>query len=304
MTREYELIRVNAFGNGLGLGNPCAVVLDAADLLDVTMQRIAHDLGLAETAFVTRLDGLSAAARYFTPALEIPLAGHPTLAVARALVETGRLENRSEPLVLSLELPAGLVEVEISSNGSVTRSTMAQRPPEFGRTYPADEVASAFGLEPSDLLPGAPAQIVSTGTPQLMVPLGSRAALDRARIVEELYRPLRAEGGFFSPHLFILEGYTEGGDTAARHLDVAPDVPEDPFTGSATGGMGAFLWRHGLIDTPRFRAQQGHSIGRPGIAEVEVVGPPDSIRTVRVSGDAVTVIRGRIRLETAEDEDE
>jgi len=301
MAREYEVIRVNAFGNGLGLGNPCAVVLDAADLPDVTMQRIAHDLGLAETAFVTRLEGLSAAARYFTPALEIPLAGHPTLAVARALVETGRLENRSEPLVLSLELPAGLVEVEISSRGSVTRSTMAQRPPEFGRTYPAEEVASAFGLEPSDLLPGAPAQIVSTGTPQLMVPLVSRVALERARIVEQLYRPLRTAGGFFSPHLFILEGYTEGGDTAARHLDVAPDVPEDPFTGSATGGMGAFLWHHGLIDSPRFCAEQGHSIGRPGRADVAVVGPPEKIQTVRVTGDAVTIVRGRLQMGETDD---
>ncbi len=296
MKRDYEYLRINAFGAGFGHGNPCAVLPDAGDLSTEQMQSIAHDLGLAETAFVTRFEGHSAAARYFTPASEIPLAGHPTLAVARALVDSGRLAASAEAVVLSLELPAGQVEVEITTRGDLTRSTMAQRKPEFGRRYRADEVVGAFGIDRSDLLPGVPVQIVSTGTPQLMLPLSSRASLDRAGIVEEVYRPLRDEGGFFSPHLFILEGFTAAGDTAARHLDVAPDVPEDPFTGSATGGMGAYLWHHGLIDSPTFRAEQGHAIGRPGLAEVEVVGPRTDIQTVKVSGDAVTIVRGRIEV--------
>ncbi len=71
---------------------------------------------------------------------------------------------------------------------------------------------------------------------------------------------------------------------------------EDPFTGSATGGMGAYLWRYGLITQPSFVAEQGHWMNRPGSATVEVIGPPESIDTVRVGGNAVTVLEGVLKL--------
>ena len=71
-----------------------------------------------------------------------------------------------------------------------------------------------------------------------------------------------------------------------------PNTMEDPFTGSATGGMAAYLWHYRLIQQPRFIAQQGQWLNRPGEAMVEIVGPPDDIETVKVGGEAVTVLRG------------
>jgi trans-2,3-dihydro-3-hydroxyanthranilate isomerase len=152
-----------------------------------------------------------------------------------------------------------------------------------------------FGLEPDDLLPDAPVQTVSTGTPQLMVPLRAHDALRRARVDVEKYARLREQSDFFSPHLFCLRG-VDNGSTFARHFGVPPDTPEDPFTGSATGGMAAYLWHHGLISKPTFLADQGHWMGRPGQAHVEVVGPPEDIQTVKVGGSAVTVLRGELTI--------
>ncbi|MBZ0300956.1 MAG: PhzF family phenazine biosynthesis protein, partial [Anaerolineae bacterium] len=103
-------------------------------------------------------------------------------------------------------------------------------------------------------------------------------------------------GDFFSPHLFCLEGVTATGRTFARHFGTPPDTLEDPFTGSATGGMAAYLWHYGLIDTPSFWAEQGHWMQRPGVGYAEVVGPPDAIETVQVGGAAVTVLRGELML--------
>ena len=97
-------------------------------------------------------------------------------------------------------------------------------------------------------------------------------------------------------HMFCLPDDTGSNATFARHLDLPPDVYEDPFTGSATGAMGAFLWRYGLLEVPRFRAEQGHWMGRPGTAQVEVVGPPQAIETVKVAGTAVSVLHGTLRL--------
>jgi len=91
--------------------------------------------------------------------------------------------------------------------------------------------------------------------------------------------------------MFCLHGI-ERGATFARHFGVPPDIMEDPFTGSATGGMAAYLWQYGLTENPIFIAEQGYWMSRPGEGFVEVVGPPDDIQTVKVGGAAVTVFKG------------
>jgi trans-2,3-dihydro-3-hydroxyanthranilate isomerase len=139
-------------------------------------------------------------------------------------------------------------------------------------------------------------QNVSTGTPQLMVPLRSLEALRRARLDVAAYTSFRSHVDFFSPHLFCLTGVTPAGQTFARHFGTPPDTLEDPFTGSATGGMGAYLWHYGLIEAPAFTAEQGHWMNRPGQATVEVIGPADDIETVKVGGGAVTILRGELAL--------
>jgi trans-2,3-dihydro-3-hydroxyanthranilate isomerase len=254
-------------------------------------------MNLAETAFVIRSAVADLGARYFTPAEEIPLAGHPTIATIAALADAGRLALAGEITQISLELPAGVIPIAIHAEaGRVTRIVMSQLAPRFMARYEPAEVLPAFGLRAEDLLPGAPIQTVSTGTPQLMLPLRDHAALRRATVDAPALGALRARGDFFSPHLFCLGGATAAGRTFARQFGLPPDLPEDPFTGSATGGMAAYLWHYGLIDTPTWLAEQGHWLGRPGQATVEVVGPPDAISTVRVGGAAVVLIRGELQL--------
>lgn len=270
------------------------MVLDADGLAPAQMQCIAREINLSETAFVMASATADFRARYFTPAEEIPLAGHPTLATLRALMAAGRLPERAATIRLQLE--AGVVRVEIQPGDEGTRITMCQLPPRFLSEHDPEAVMPAFGLAAADLLPGARILTVSTGTPQLMVPLASKASLRRAGLRPEAYAELRLRSDFFSPHLFVLEGVTQRGATFSRHFGVPPDTMEDPFTGSATGGMGAYLWRERLIEAPAFVAEQGHWMGRPGEARVEVVGPRDAISGVRVGGYAVELMRGTIRV--------
>jgi trans-2,3-dihydro-3-hydroxyanthranilate isomerase len=129
-----------------------------------------------------------------------------------------------------------------------------------------------------------------------MIPLRSLETLARARMDFDAYNQFVREKDFSSPHLFCLQGATPEGDTFARHLSPPPDVYEDPFTGSATGGMAAYLWKYGLIDQPRFTAQQGHWIERPGQAHVEVIGSPTDIERVKVGGEAVLILKGELFL--------
>ena len=291
----YPLYQIDAFTTQPLQGNPCAVVFDA-DPLDVpTMQAIAREMNLSETAFVLKSDKADVRARYFTPAEEIPLAGHPTVATVFGLVETGRLKLISNHQTIQMELQAGIIPVEIvSENGQVQRIVMSQKKPQFMATFDAETVMPIFGLNAEDALPGAPIQIVSTGTPQLMIVVRDQEVLRRIKLNTPAYAELRQQTGFFSPHLFILGGVTTKGHTFARHFGVPPDTYEDPFTGSATGGMGAYLWHYGLIENPVFIAEQGHWMHRPGEATVQVIGPREDIETVKVGGPAVTVMRGEL----------
>ncbi len=293
----YPFLQVDAFTDRPLGGNPCAVLFDTDDLPAETMQAIAREMNLSETAFVRRSAVADVGARFFTPAEEIPLAGHPTLATLFALVETGRLALTGPKTTFSLELNVGPIPVEVYAGATgVEQVVMSQKRPQFREQYEAAAVLPLFGLEAGDAVPGLPLQVVSTGTPQLMVPLRSHDALRRACIDIARYPAFRNRAGFFSTHLFCLEGATPGGDTFARHFGTPPDVFEDPFTGSATGGMGAYLWHYGLLDSPTFIAEQGYWMGRPGRASVEVVGPPDAIETVRVGGQAVVIMRGEVML--------
>jgi len=294
---RYPMLQVDAFTDTPLGGNPCAVVFDADDLDDAARLAVAGEMNLSETAFVCRSQAADFGVRYYTPAEEIPLAGHPTIATVRALADTGRLHLHADLVTITLELKVGPIRVDIHSrNGKPERIIMTQKKPAFLRSYYAQEVLPLFGLQPSDALHGLPIQTVSTGTPQLMLPLRSPDALRRACLDIQAYAAFRAQADFFSPHLFCLGGATPAGATFARHFGIPPDLLEDPFTGSATGGMAAYLWHYGLIPQPRFTAEQGHWLGRPGQASVEVLGPPEDIQAVRVGGQAVTVLRGTLEI--------
>ena len=307
MARTFPFMLVDAFTDEPLSGNACAVVFDADDLDPATMQAVAREMNLSETSFVLRPTDPACAhfrARYFTPGEEIPLAGHPTIATGFALVDSGRLKLDAalDRTTIALELNVGPIRVDIvhsaTGRSGVAEVGMFQKTPEFRAEYAPETTAPIFGLTPADLLPGVPVQTVSTGTPQLMLAVKNHDALRRARLDPVAYDRLRQESGneFFSAHVFALGGATPKGDVFARHFTGPPASFEDPFTGSATGGMGAFLWHYGLLNGPRFVAEQGHWLGRPGAASVDVVGKRDAIETVRVAGPAVAVVRGEMTL--------
>ncbi|MBO2012616.1 PhzF family phenazine biosynthesis protein [Hymenobacter negativus] len=299
---QLPFLLVDAFTTQPLSGNPCAVVLDADNLPPVTRQRLAREFNQSETAFVNQAapDSLEFTVRFFTPAEEIPLAGHPTIATVAALLHAGRvaLPTSGTSLTLTLHLLHGPIRVDVlpATDQAPPLIWMTQRRPVFGALHAPEAVLPLFGLTPDDLLPGAPIQTVSTGTPQLMVLLRDHAALRRAHVADPVaLGRYRAESDFFSPHLFCLGGATPAGHTFARHFGTPPDVAEDPVTGSATGGMAAYLWHYGYLKSAEFLAEQGHDMGRAGTVQVRVSGPPEAIEAVQIGGTGVVVLEGSLR---------
>ncbi|GAC1579467.1 MAG: PhzF family phenazine biosynthesis protein [Candidatus Elarobacter sp.] len=292
MAREFRIVWVDAFTSTPLEGNACAVVLDARGLDDAMMQKIAKETNLSETSFVFPGDAdADFIVRYWTPIGEIPMAGHPTIATTHALREAGIIARDRE--TIALKMPAAVVPVTIRA-GATTTYAMSQMPPVFLATVPRADMAAALRLDEADLLEGTTPQTVSTGTPQLMIARASRDARDRAQ-PDRRALSARAGSDWFSVHVFA----RGEGDVAliARHFADFGDVTEDPFTGSATGGMAAYCARYGIVRERSYDVMQGMHVHRPGRAHVELGGdPPDAIGRIVVAGPAVTVMRATMTL--------
>ncbi len=295
---SYAFDWVDAFTDTPFGGNGCAVVHDAGDLDDATCTAYVRETSLVECTFLEPSDTASIKVRYFIAAREIPFAGHPTTATVASMVNRGLVDLSSGEVAITLETGAGIVPIMIAA-GSPPRITMTQNAPEFGAFAHPTDVAAVVGLTADDIV-GRP-QFVSTGLPFCVTHIRDHDALRRAKMDAEALQQFRAnaplpDADVMEPYLITTTGATTSGDTFGRLLLAPPHPPEDPFTGSATGCAASYLWHHGVIDSPSYTAQQGHWMGRPGQAEVEVLGPHDAIEGVRVSGTGVILMEGTLRL--------
>ncbi|HTD37020.1 MAG TPA: PhzF family phenazine biosynthesis protein [Candidatus Limnocylindrales bacterium] len=288
MARELEIVWVDAFTTTPLQGNACAVVLDARGLGDDAMLAIAREINLSETSFVFPGDAdADVVVRYWMPVGEIPLAGHPTIATVHALREAGAFPPGRD--TVRVKMPAATVPVTIRDGVYA----MSQPPPRFLGTVPRAQAAAALRLRDDELYPGVTPQTVSTGTPQLMIALASRDALDRADPDRRALFPRDRE--WLSVHVFT--PCERDVALVARHFADVGDILEDPFTGSATGGMAGYCARYGIVRERAYDVMQGMHVHRPGRAHVEVGGdPPDAIGRITVAGPAVTVMRATMRL--------
>lgn len=289
----YSYYYIDAFTTTPFEGNPCAVFPEADGLSDGDMQNLARETNLPETAFVMKSGQADFKVRYFTPRSEVPFAGHPTIATAYLLAQLGKISPAGERTTVQFEFNIGVLPVEVitTDDGSIDVVGMQQQPPEFGAVVEAAELAPLMGLDTKDFIEGVPVQVVSTGVPFLMVPLKKLDSVKKAVMDRPKLRALLEKAGVKVMFVFAPEGYTPKGNTFARLMD--PDnAGEDPFTGSATGCMGSFLYRYGIVKDRKMICEQGHLLGRPGEGILELDGLPEAIKSVKLYGKAVPSLRG------------
>lgn len=287
----FQFDWVDAFTRVPFGGNGCAVVHDGATLPDEVCTAYVRETSLVECTFTGPSEVADLKVKYYLAGGEIPFAGHPTLATIAAL----RHRQKVGEGLVTLETGAGIVGIDISGE----LITMTQVAPSWGAEVPADILAAAGGINVSDIL--APPQVVSTGLPFCITVLRNRGILERVRLNPEGFAAFRAHLGLGSddvmePYWITREGATEQGATFARLLLPPPNPPEDPFTGSATGAAASYLWSRGLLERPTYVAEQGHGMGRPGQATVEILGPRDAITGVKVGGYGAVVMSGTAYL--------
>ena len=285
------VVIIDAFTEEPFTGNPAAVIYNADKLDGATMQGIATRLGLPETVFTTHSSCATVKARYFTPHQELAMAGHPSIAVAHDLVERGGAQPGT---TITLETQAGIIPISIANAHVWPRYTMEQRAPDFGARVDARAIASALALESRDVL--LQPQIVSTGSPMLLVPLVSLDALERI-IPDHHALFAQCQSRFVAIHCFARSNDNPFA-FVCRNFGPPEDLPEDPATGSAIGPMSAFALANRLISHPTFLVSQGVTLGRPSRIFARVHGTADSISSVDIGGSAMTNFRSSIVLQS------
>jgi trans-2,3-dihydro-3-hydroxyanthranilate isomerase len=257
------------------------------------MQRIAREFGFSETTFVVSeptADEVSV--RIFTPAVELPFAGHPTLGTAWVVREQ---LAPARPSALVLALGVGRVPVAFEAEAGGNEVAWLTAPPiTLGRTIAPERIAPALGLATAELATDLPVQHMLAGIEFVHVPLVSAAAVARARLDPSPFAALAAEGFPCHVYLFAPEVGVRGVDLHARMLLHDGTVREDPATGSATALLGAYLRAHGGYGE-RFalRIAQGVEMGRPSLLRLEVTGPA-AAATIRVGGRVLESARGEL----------
>ncbi|GHO76853.1 epimerase [Ktedonobacter sp. SOSP1-85] len=285
-------------------GNPLALVVNAQDLSQETMQRIAREFNQSETTFLlppTRQEA-NWRLRSFTPVgIEVGGAGHNALGAWWWLAEAGQLELSGPQTTFQQEIGEQVLEVEVLAEkrreGAPWEPTtigMRQTAPSFGDTHKNPvELAAALGLEVADLaVEGLPAQVVSTGAAHLLVPVQNREAIRRAQPdAKRLYQHLHSVGGQ-GCYLFSLDPVDPDAAAHTRFFNPTEGIVEDPATGTAAGPLACYLAKYGRISSSgTVTIEQGYELMRPSRIEIRLHGDE-----VRIFGAGVTVAEGVLRL--------
>ena len=280
-TRKIIVATLNAFARTPEGGNPAGVVLDADQLDETAMQRIAAKVGMSETAFVQKSAAADFKVRFFTPAAEVDLCGHATIATFSHLfgirrIRAGRYRQ---------ETKAGILGIEIQADGTVF---MEQTLPVFDSAIDGRDIAASLGKGPDSLAPGLPVQIVSTGLRDTMVPVVSLRELSSLEPDFDKITEISKELGAVGYHAFSLETKF---DSTAHCRNFAPlyDIPEEAATGTSSGALACYLFKHGKVTEEQARTlvfEQGYGMGRPSEIFVRLDIKDKDIAGVHVGGKA------------------
>jgi trans-2,3-dihydro-3-hydroxyanthranilate isomerase len=274
-------------------GNPLAVFADARGIDEALMPRIAAELNLSETTFVlpSPRPDCDFRVRIFTPRVELPMAGHPTIGTAWVLDHGAR--------VTFLEGVGPIAVERASTPGGRPMWVMSQPWPTWGGRGDDAEVALALGLTTDDLIGTLPLDVVSCGVPFLFVPLRNLETLGRARARPDLWSALADRLEAHGVYCFTLAAGEDGVDVRSRMFAPNIGVAEDPATGGASGPLGCYLVRNGVVRPAapaRVRNVQGVEMGRRSEIHIEIEGGPEAITAVRVGGECTAVGRGSIEV--------
>jgi trans-2,3-dihydro-3-hydroxyanthranilate isomerase len=301
MRHRYHTLDV--FTDRVFGGNPLAVFPDARGIAPARMQRAARELNLSETVFVLPPETAEGTRRLriFTPGVELPFAGHPTVGTAILLALLGEVPLEGGEARVVFEEGAGPVPVTIRARDgepAFARLSAAMLPERRPSPVARGELAAMLGLSGDDVVEdGGAAEAVSCGVPFLIVPVRSVETLGRIHVDAGAWNRLLARE--WAPHLYAFAPAAGGGaDFRVRMFAPAMGIAEDPATGAAASSFAGYLAMREAAEDGAFRwtVEQGIEMGRPSTLHLEADKAAGRVTAVRVGGSAVPVGEGWMEI--------
>lgn len=286
-------------------GNPLAVVHDADALTDAQMQTVAREFSLSETVFLLKAErpAHTARMRIFTPAQELPFAGHPTVGAAALLSELRNPATHGEAdSLIVLELKIGTVRIGVRQRPGKIPFAEFDLPklPERGiAPPPVERLAAALGLIPSEIgFENHRPSVYSAGVPFLCVPIANRAAIARATVATQHFSSVFTSPIPGAAFLYTRDCVHNTSAFHARMFSPAMGVSEDPATGSAVAAFAGVVQQ---FDSPRDGLhrkiiEQGFEMGRPSLIHLTIEMEQGRLKLARIGGNAVRVCEGNIEV--------
>lgn len=291
---EANYFILDVFTNVPFGGNQLAVFTDAAAIPEEKLQVIANEMNLSETVFLypPETAGGDFKMRIFTPANEMPTAGHPTIGTAHLLLNELHRPLKKEE-VLIIEQPVGPISVTFQQDaGYFNLLTMQQPNPIFGNLIQnRSMIADMLSIKEDELMPGMPIQCISCGNNFMYIPVTSLAVLAKIKIRVDLLQQHANKLGTQALYIFTTNTESES-DTRGRMFAPLWGMHEDPATGSASGPLGCYLVRHAINDGKMITCEQGVEMGRPSTIKVQIGHENEVVNKVLVGGEAVLVGKG------------
>ena len=305
MGNRYRYLHLDVFTGERFGGNQLAVFLDARGLPDATMQAAAKEMNFSESTFILPAErpDTDIRMRIFTPGREMPMAGHPTVGSAFALALAGVIPAGRRRWVFGLNIGPTPVDIDWDEGLRPAFVWMTQQRPAFGPVVEdVDAAAHAIGVGPEAIrATGLPVQEVSCGVPFVFLPLATRADVDAASPNLEAFNRLCQAAGVDDHAMFVFsrEPGPDGATVYSRMFAPGLGVFEDPATGSASGPLGCYLVKHGVVPPARagsILSLQGVKMGRPSRVHIAIGLDGGDIAHVQVGGQAVLVGEGYLDL--------
>ena len=306
--RRLRFVQLDVFTSKPFGGNQLAVFQDAESLSDAEMQSIAREMNFSESTFILPATDPKALCRVriFTPATELPFAGHPVVGTTWALAYLGSIPGGGSPVYL--ELGVGTLPVEILYEERKPSFVWMHQPvPKFAPwAGDRNSLAAALGLTPADFADDLPIEHGTAGGGGFIyVPLKSLEAVGKARPGPGLVAATVTTTANVGVFVFTVEKAPSGADVHGRMFGAAMGIVEDAATGSAAGPLGVYLLRHDKSRPDseretRIRLEQGVEMGRPSRIEIAITGTAEQIEDVRVGGESVVMAEGEFYLPDAE----
>ncbi|HYF84520.1 MAG TPA: PhzF family phenazine biosynthesis protein [Clostridia bacterium] len=294
--KSIKIKQVDAFTSIPFGGNPAGVVTDASGVTDDVKQKIAKEMNLSETAFVSTSRVADFKVQFFTPRFEVDLCGHATIGTFSALYEEGKLDLGKD--IFYQETKAGVLPVELMSINNEKVFMMTQATPKFeSLDLSKSEVAELLGLNEGELL-DIPAMKVSTGIWWLVFGIKTLDKLMNAKpdlkAVERISEKYKLIG--ITP--FCLEVLDQKYSYHMRAIAPFVGIAEDPVCGTGNGSVASYIIQNKLVECDEaidLIGEEGQEVGRPGCVYVNISKQNSEIQRVKVGGTAVTVLDGELR---------